>query len=1057
MRNQLPQFFSAIFSLAVGRFMASVLLSCLAFAAQGATVSKIEFNRDVRPILSDKCFYCHGPDKNHRKADLRLDIRADAIAGKAFVPGKPAESELIARIFTTNEDDLMPPPEAHKALTAGQKELLKKWIEQGAEYQEHWAYLPPKRTLPPSVQNSTWVRTPVDAFIAAKLTEHKLEPSPETDRRTLLRRLSLDLTGLPPTPEEVDSFLRDKSPKAYEKQVDRLLRSPHYGERMAVPWLDAVRFTDTVGYHGDQNQNIFPYREYVINSFNRNKPFDQFTTEQLAGDLLPNPTTEQITATGFNRLNMMTREGGAQAKEYLAKYAADRVRTVGTAWLGSTLGCAECHDHKFDPFTAKDFYSMAAFFSDVKQWGVYSDYKYTPVPELKGWNNEYPFPPEMQVESPYLKARSEELKIKLQAIAQASAQELSKAKTTKDAYKDWRQQSLAWLKENSTGWHAPTKIQIATENVAKKNAKDKKAVAKQADYLSLTNAQTQTDGSILFASKRNGSDRYEIALPDMTLTSLRLDLLPVSSEAPSILHKGETTASIKFKAVLKRTGETKPETLAIDHGMANIWDERYAAGAAVIGVKDMWKVVSKQLTNHHTAVWQFKEVRQVKAGDILEITVDENPAAHVRWSISPFATLNPLMPLSDALAQVSKQKSAAKSAELAELFLLSSQTDTNALKEFRQTRNDWLDCRDGHAQTLITVAWESKETRILARGNWQDENGKIVSPYPPEFLTRKKATESQQLNRLDLAKWIVSPENPLTSRVIMNRLWKQFFGNGLYNSVEDIGAQGEWPSHPELLDWLAVEFRESGWNYQHMVRLMVTSSAYRQSSNLKREVIESDPDNRLLASQNPRRLDAEFVRDNALFVAGLLNLDVGGPSAKPYQPPGYYESLQFPDRDYVANTDDRQYRRGLYMHWQRTFLHPMLANFDAPSREECTGVRVASNTPQQALTLLNDPSFVEAARVLAQEVMESSKNDSRRLDLAFKRALAREPKEVEKKSLLALLAKQTEFYRGAAPDAEKLLKVGNAPRNESLSASEHAAWTSVCRVILNLHETVTRY
>jgi hypothetical protein len=1018
----------------------------------GAASPKLEFNRDIRPILSDKCFYCHGPDKNHRKADLRLDIRADALAGKAFVPGKPAESELIARIFTKDEDDLMPPPEAHKILTPAQKETLKQWVEQGAEYQEHWAYLPPKRSTPPAASNPAWIRTPIDNFIAAKLSEHKLTPSPEADRRTLLRRLSLDLTGLPPTVAEVEAFMRDKSPKAYEKQVERLLQSRHYGERMAVPWLDAVRFTDTVGYHGDQNQNIFPYREYVINSFNSNKRFDQFTIEQLAGDLLPNPTTEQIIATGFNRLNMMTREGGAQAKEYLAKYAADRVRTVGTAWLGSTLGCAECHDHKFDPFTAKDFYSMAAFFSDVKQWGVYSDYKYTPEPELKGFNNEFPFPPEMQVSSPYLKERSQKLRFKLQAIAEVSAREADK-----DAYKQWREQSLVWLKQNPSGWNTPIGIILSTENMAKKNAKDKKAVAKQADFLSVTNAKTEADGSIHFAAKRNGSDRYEITLPDMNLASLRLELLPASDDKTSILHKDATAASIKFKATLKRSGNAKPETLSIDHGMANLWDERYASGSAIIGVRDMWKVSSKHLNEPHTAVWQFKDIKQVKAGDVLELTLAENPAARVRWSVAPFASLNPLAPLVEATSLLSKHKSPAKSSELAELFLLSSQSDTNALKEFRQARTDWLECRDGNAQTLITVAWEPKETRVLPRGNWQDESGKIVSPYPPEFLTRSKTTDAQRLNRLDLAKWIVSPENPLTARVIMNRLWKQFFGNGLYNSVEDIGAQGEWPSHPELLDWLAVEFQESGWDYRHMVRLMVNSAAYRQSSNLKKEVIEADPDNRLLASQNPRRLDAEFVRDNALFVAGLLNLDVGGPSAKPYQPPGYYESLQFPDRDYIANTDDRQYRRGLYMHWQRTFLHPMLANFDAPSREECTGVRVASNTPQQALTLLNDPSFVEAARMLAQEVMESSKSDSRRLELAFKRALAREPKDTEKKSLLALLEKQTTFYQGASEDADKLLKVGNAPRNTSLSPYEHAAWTSVCRVILNLHETITRY
>lgn len=1040
----------------IGRCLAVCILLCSLAVNTSADTAKIEFNRDIRPILSDKCFYCHGPDKNHRKADLRLDVRSNAIEDKAIVPGKAAESELIKRILTTDADDLMPPPEAHKELTALQKETLKQWINQGAEYQEHWAYIQPKRTTPPSVSNPKWERTPIDAFILARLEEHKLSPSPEADRRTLLRRLSLDLTGLPPTIAEVEAFVRDRDPKAYEKQVERLLLSPHYGERMAVPWLDAVRFTDTVGYHGDQNQNIFPYREYVINSFNHNKPFDQFTIEQLAGDLLPNPTDEQIIATGFNRLNMMTREGGAQAKEYLAKYTADRVRTIGTAWLGSTLGCAECHNHKFDPFTAKDFYAMGAFFADVKQWGVYSDYKYTPVPELKGWNNEYPFPPEMQVESPYLKARSEAERFKLEAIANVSAQTLAKAKDTRHAYRDWREESLRWLKQNSTGWNTPDKVTITTENTAKKNSKNKKDVAGKPDFLSVTDAQFQADGSIEFSKKRSGDDRYDIALPAMQLASLRLELLPEAG-GTNILHDGSTAATIKFKAVLKRASGGKPEALAIDHGMATQWDERYSSGSAVIGVRDMWKVSSKHLDQAQSAVWQFKEGKIIQAGDILEITLDANPAVRVRWSVSPFASLDPFdSSLSATLAELKKQKTPSKSAALAELFLLSSQIDANALAEFRKTRTDWLECRDGHAQTLITVAWKPMESRVLPRGNWQDESGQMVVPFPPEFLTKAKPSD-ERLTRLDLAKWIVSAENPLTTRVVMNRLWKQFFGNGIYNSIEDIGAQGEWPSHPELLDWLAVEFRESGWDYKHMVRLMVNSAAYRQSSRLKQEVLDADPDNRLLASQNPRRLDAEFVRDNALFVAGLLNLDIGGPSVKPYQPPGYYESLQFPDRDYVANTDERQYRRGLYMHWQRTFLHPMLANFDAPSREECTGVRVVSNTPQQALTLLNDPSFVEAARVLAQEVMESSRSDSRRLEFAFKRVLAREPKDAEKESLLPLLKQQTDFYRSNAEDADKLLKIGISPRNEALPDYEHAAWTSVCRVILNLHETITRY
>ena len=1024
-----------------------------------AATEKIEFNRDVRPILSDKCFYCHGPDKNHRKGKLRLDQREDAVTKKAIVPGNAQESELIKRIYSTDKDELMPPPEAHKDLTETQKETLKKWITQGAEYQAHWSYIIPQRPAIPAVTDTKWGHTPVDYFILSRLEKAQLQPSAEADKRTLLRRLSLDLTGLPPTPSEIEAFLKDKSPQAYEKQVERLLRSPHYGERMAVPWLDAVRFTDTVGYHGDQNQNIFPYRDYVINSFNNNKPFDQFTIEQLAGDLLPNPTQEQIIATGFNRLNMMTREGGAQPKEYLAKYASDRVRTVGNAWLGSTLNCSECHDHKFDPFTMKDYYSMAAFFSDIKQWGVYSYYNYTPTPELKGFNNEYPFPPEMKVENQYLKTRAEYLKLRIENTLRERIAEINNSKTGKVTFASWKQESLEWLNKNPDGWLTP-RPQVMTDNRAKSSEKNKKKAEKLSDLITATNAVVKEDNSIVFGGKQTTGDKIELTLSEGVYSSLRLELLPSAENRRSILRDNLTSATIKLKATL-RFGKEKPTNILFDFGQADQSDPRYASGSEVVGVRDAWKVGSNDLKQQQTSVWQFKTPLQAKEGDVITITLDENALGAAKFSLSKFASINPLdlnsagTRLKDALRSKPTDKSGSAKF-LQELYLLSSHHSPEVVTELRELRNQLLECREGITPTLITVAWEPAVTRILPRGNWQDESGQIVTPAPPQFLSKQTASTNRQ-TRLDLARWLTAKENPLTSRVIVNRLWKQMFGNGLCNSVEDLGAQGEWPSHPELLDWLAVEFRESGWDYKHMVRLLVNSAAYRQSSNLKPNVIESDPENRLLASQNPRRLEAEFVRDNALFVSGLVNLDIGGPSVYPYQPEGYYESLQFPDRDYIAEKDDRQYRRGLYMHWQRTFLHPMLANFDAPSREECTGLRNVSNTPQQALTLLNDPTFVESARVLAENVINATKNDTKRLEMIYQRCLARSPKEAEKKSLLNLLSNQKSYYSEHKDEAEKLLAVGNTPSTSSLSPAEHAGWTAVCRVVLNLHETITRY
>ena len=420
-----------------------------------ATAGEIQFNRDIRPILSENCFACHGHDKNQRKADLWLDDRDVAIKQGAIIPSKPAGSKLVARIFAEDPDDIMPPSKTHKTLTPAQKELLKNWIAAGAEYEPFWAYIKPKRFDPPKTKDSKWVRNPIDSFVLASLESKNIKPSPEADKRTLLRRVSLDLTGLPPTPDEVAAFLADKKAGAYERQVDRLLASPHFGERMAVPWLDVVRYADTVGYHGDQNQNIFPYRDYVINAFNSKKPFDQFTIEQIAGDLMTNATVESKIASGFNRLNMMTREGGAQPKEYLAKYAGDRARTISMAWLGSTMGCAECHDHKYDPFTSKDFYQMEAFFADITQWGVYSDYPYTPVPELRGYGNDHPFPPEIQVESPYLKRRISKLEEKVDAVAAASAAKLKNDSTNGAAYKRWLASSSESVKKWPDGWAVP--------------------------------------------------------------------------------------------------------------------------------------------------------------------------------------------------------------------------------------------------------------------------------------------------------------------------------------------------------------------------------------------------------------------------------------------------------------------------------------------------------------------------------------------------------------------------------------------------------------------------
>jgi hypothetical protein len=1051
------------------RSWVAIVLLAVAIAGCGRVVcaaparhAAIEYNRDIRPILSDTCFLCHGPDKNTRKAKLRLDIREEALKLGAIVPGQPEKSELVRRIFTTDAEDLMPPAESHKHLTAAQKETLKRWIAAGAEYQPHWAYVTPTRPEPPAVKKRKRVENDIDRFIVHNLELRGIEPSKEADRRTLLRRLSLDLTGLPPTTDELADFVADKAKDAYEKQVERLLTSPHYGERMAVPWLDTVRFTDTVGYHGDQNQRIFPYRDYVIDSFNENKPFDRFTIEQLAGDLLPDATVEQRIATGFNRLNMMTREGGAQPKEYLAKYAADRVRTVGTTWLGSTMGCAECHDHKFDPITSRDFYSMGAFFADVKQWGVYQDYKYTPNPELKNWSNDHPFPPELEVESASLQRRIEHLRREIYGLFLSTSHQIESSNALAGSQAEWEKSVSDYLAATTDGWVElkpilsklePPKV-VTTTNVTegvtnivyKTNAPPPLVVG----AVSAERAFRLTPG------EKKEEEKIEFPLSAGRIVAFRIDRLPRSKEM----------GTLRISAVLNRAGkETK---IRFFRAQATHYAPRYFNGEEITGILDGWRPVDDSDAEEQAGVWQADSPVETQEGDLLVVTARISTPMTARFSVSSLAAADPLQPelfeaFKTVLASPAVSRQPDERAMIAGIRLLSTGFDPIAFARFKKLQLALDKCHNGKTHTMVTVSSAPMVTRVLPRGNWQNETGEIVQPAPPHFLPPLRgmaglSADEARPSRLDLARWLVSRENPLTARVFMNRLWKQFFGTGISAVVDDVGAQGEWPVHPELLDWLAVEFMDSEWDIKHMVKLIVMSRTYREESNLRPALQQLDPQNRWLSSQNPRRLEAEFVRDNALFVAGLINLEMGGPSVHPYQPAGYYANLQFPDRDYIADDDDQQYRRGIYMHWQRTFLHPMLANFDAPAREECTANRVVSNTPQQALTLLNDRTFVEASRVFAAQLLRAHvRSERERIDAAFQEALGRSAKEKEVASLTQFLAEQRSHYKTHEDEATALLKIGLAELPTDLEQAELAAWTQVCRVVLNLHETITRY
>ncbi len=838
----------------------------------GKDLGGVDFARDIRPLLSDNCFACHGPDAKQRKADLRLDTREGALVyidgTSAVVPGKPSESELVRRVTTDDEDDLMPPPDSGKKLDATQKALLQRWIAGGAEYELHWSYKPVSRPMPPRVKNGSFVLNDIDRFVLATLRTKGHEPAREADRRTLIRRLSFDLTGLPPTWEQVRAFVADSSPRAFGKLVDRLLASPHYGERMAIYWLDLVRYADTMGYHSDNEQTKPLYREYVIDSFNDNLPFDQFTREQLAGDQLPGSTRRQLIASGYNRLNMTTREGGSQPKEYIAIYLGDRVRNVSGVWMATTLGCTECHDHKFDPFTSRDFYSLGAFFSDLEETPV-GPQKYTPLPTTAQ------------------QAKVDKLKKQIPVLEAA-------LNTQTPALDD----ALA-------RWESAQAERIASEPSAEADA--------------------------------NGTE------PAVS------DGKPTADSAAPPKKIGEILAV----PLAKRSDEQKKKLAAHYRTFA---PELAAARKELVDLKERIKRLEKAFPTSLVSV------------------------------------------------------------------------------------------RLGKPRTV----------RILPRGNWQDESGPEVQPTVPARL--KLADTESRAKRSDLADWVVSKDNPLTARVMVNRLWALCFGRGLAMPLDDFGAQGTPPTHPELLDWLAADLMDHGWDIKRTMKLLVTSGAYRQSSIADAKTLAADPLNKWLARQGRWRLDAEMVRDNALAVSGLLAKPIGGASVKPYQPVGYWKHLNFPKRKWAPDSGVSQYRRGLYTFWCRTFLHPSMLAFDAPTREGCVAERTRSNTPQQALVLLNDPTYVEASRVFAERILQhGGDTDGERLAWAFERALSREPSAGERDILLRLAGERAAHFAANAGAAKAAASAGEWPAATALKPERVAAWAAVSRAILNLYETTSRF
>lgn len=1010
----------------------TLLLASLAplavFAAEPPVPAKIEFNRDVRPILSDNCFYCHGPDKNHREADLRLDLRDEAISAKAIVPGKTSESELIARIVTDDEDDLMPPPDSHKKLTERQKSILKKWIEQGAAYQQHWAYEKPVKAAIPAGQH------PIDHLVQKRLTEIGLKPSPRADARTLIRRLYFDLLGLPPKPSDL-SVGSDLSDQKLDALVAQLFKSPHYGERMAISWLDQVRFADTIGYHSDNPHNVWPYRDYVIESFNKNKPFDRFTIEQIAGDLMPGANQETKVGSAFNRLLLTTEEGGAQAKDYEQRMLTDRVRAVGNAWMGQTTGCAQCHDHKFDPITMRDFYQLGAFFADIKE------------PIL---GRREPGMIVLDTEGEKKQADIAKRLAALQADFAKPRPELASAQS------EWEKKALEAVIANST-WQQlkPLTAASAKKNVALKADKDgivRGTIDKKRDE----------------RKQNDGTDTYTITakLPKGT-TGIRLDALKEKSPGIGLASNGNFALS---EVALTIGRKKQHEKLPIAHATATFEQKNFPAKNAIDGIADQklngWAVLGATGADQSLYLELAQPLADAEAvvTFVLSFAHDGNhEIANLRLNATtapapiraPGIAL-PAKEIADILKAPADKRSAAQKQKLVDAYKQIAPELAALRTQLSSTEKEKADFEAAAPKCIVSVSDANKRTvRILPRGNWMDESGEVVKAALPSYLPKPKI-EGRDLTRLDLAQWLVSKENPLTARNVMNRLWKQFFGTGLSKVLDDLGAQGEPPVNPALLDWLACEFMDSGWDLQHMIRLIVTSHTYQQVSTSTKELTAADPYNRECARQSAFRLDAELVRDNALAISGLLVPKIGGPSVKPYQPAKYWENLNFPTREWQNDSGEGLYRRGLYTWWQRSFTHPSMLAFDAPSREECTAERNRSNIPQQALVLLNDPTYVEAARAFAARILQTDGDAPKRITWAFQQALQRQPTAAEMKTLSSLFTKHLADYQKDPVAAQALLKTGAAPVAATLNQPELAAWTHIARVLLNLHETVTR-
>ncbi|WP_395748341.1 PSD1 and planctomycete cytochrome C domain-containing protein [Prosthecobacter sp.] len=1022
-------------------------------ALHAAESAKLKYNRDVRPILNEKCFHCHGTDASHRKGDLRLDLRESAIKPAksgdiALVPGKPDLSQLISRVeLPHDDDDVMPPDKDGKPLTAEEKAILRQWISEGAEYQGHWAFIKPERSPVPEIKDAAFtIRNPIDSFIAERLKEEKLSPSPEADRATLLRRVTLDLTGLPPTLEEIAAFEKDTSPQAYEKVVDRLLKSEHYGERMAMQWLDFARFADSHGFQTDSSRAMWPWRDWVIKAYNENKPFDQFTVEQIGGDLLPNAARDQIVATGFNRNHRINGEGGIIAEEWRIENIIDRVETTSFTWLGLTLGCCRCHDHKYDPFSQKDFYSLFAFFNNVTESGTIQG-----ASNRSGGNSE----PAISVPDPEEEKQMAQLRKKIDA---------AQAKVT---------ETQLQLPNLVASWEA----EMENPAAEKKPMWELLPIA-EAKSQGKASLRKLPDASWIAGGRNPDSDTYTLTAPlaEGSFTGLLLEALPDPTLPNQSLGRAPNGNFVLtgIEATLSAPSLKQPVKITFARAEADYAQKGYDVKLLLDkDPKNGWAIDGNDPTKRveRNAMFLVEKAVPVPAGATLSIrllqqsrfaghnvgrfrlsTTDAEPAL-----ASLDGTGGPPAAVLAVMKTPTENRTPQQRSELEKYYRASVDSPLrDADYALAAAKAEMEKYERTVPSVMVMKEGPVRDAFVLKRGEY-DKPGDKVSMTTPAVLPPMPKGAPQ--NRLGLAQWIVSPENPLTARVWVNRAWEKFFGVGLCKSSENLGTQSEYPVHPELLDWLATEFIRCGWDMKAMQKLMVMSATYRQSSRLTPALLEKDPENRLLARGPRFRLPGEVVRDQALAIAGLLVPKIGGPSVKPYMPEGVWdETSKYGDlRGYKADTGEGLYRRSFYTIWKRTAAPPTMLIFDAPTREICTVKRSRTNTPLQALSLLNEVTFVEAARGLAQQMLQhGGATPEQRISYGYQRATGKAIEPAALKQLTAGVKQRLAEFQAKPADATALIAQGATKADASLNAAELAAYTTTASVLLNLDRVITR-